>query len=890
MLSSLELLSGIAEDMEIIKTSTALSKNFTSALGKVDFIDARRKFLAKLYELHALAAEVFADYNADSFNGTCIEAKGGYAAPVTEGLLRSIECFSSAEKSFNNTIKADKNKIPDEDILEEYVARAGALIENVDMLGNWCSYRADAETLKKEGLTFITDALENGGVNADNVIASFEKNVYGNFLQTTIPLDPALARFSQALQEENTEALRYALDEYSSLCRLALRNELISRLPTASTEGKSSIELMNFSRFAKNNLRGMSVRRLFDEIPELLKTVAPCMLMSPATVAQYLRPENGLFDLVIFDEASQMPTAEAVGSLARAKSAIIVGDPKQLPPTSFFNANYVDEENIENEDMESVLDDCLALGVKQKHLTWHYRSKHESLIAFSNVTYYGNKLCTFPSPDAPDSHVHLALVEDGVYDRGFTKRNKPEADALVKDVIRRLKDPVLCRSSIGIVTFSNVQRDYIEKRLSSAILVERLEEVAYEREEPLFVKNLENVQGDERDVILFSVCYGPDKNGRLSLNFGPLNQAGGWRRLNVAASRAREEMTVFSSIRGAMIDLSKTNSKGVAGLKAFLDFAEKGKTTLAISSDNLTTRTVGIGKYIADALSQYGYECRYDVGASDFKIDVAVLDPKNKHRYALAIMCDSTERFSVKDRNVLQLQTLKRNNWNVTRVYAVNYFCNPKREIKRIKDLLDKITGKDKRSGSGISKASKPYRYAKLSQEFENADFVTSGDNDSEIISRIKAIVTAEEPISESFLVRRTLSSLGIVKYGTRVEGRMQALIALCGLKREKLLGSFYYRKGDKSAGFDKYRVESADKAVRKYETDYTPYETIALIRAALEDKVALYTDEILNVVCLVLKVGKPTEKFSAYLNDCITLGEEKGLFVRSVSDRISLA
>ncbi len=889
-LPSLELLSGIAEDMDVVKNNTKLSEKFSSAFGKTDFIDGRKKYLEKLYKLHELAADVFVDYNADSFNGTCIEAKSGYASPVNEGLLRSLSCFASAEKAFNKTIKADKNKIPEEEVLEQYVAQAGALIENVDMLANWCSYRADAEELKKEGLTFITDALENGGVNADNVIASFEKNVYKNFLQTAIPLDPVLARFSQALQEENTEALRYALDEYAALCRKQLRYELITRLPTASTEGKCSIELMNFSRFAKNNLRGMSVRKLFDEIPELLKTAAPCMLMSPATVAQYLRPENGLFDLVIFDEASQMPTAEAIGSLARGRSAVIVGDPKQLPPTSFFNANYVDEENIENEDMESILDDCLSLGVKQKHLTWHYRSKHESLIAFSNNMYYGNKLCTFPSPDAPDSHVRLNLVEDGVYDRGFTKRNKAEAEALVKDVIRRLKDPALSRSSIGIVTFSNVQRDYIDRKLSAAILAAGLEEKAYDVEEPIFVKNLENVQGDERDVILFSVCYGPDKNGRISLNFGPLNQAGGWRRLNVAASRAREEMVVFSSIRGAMIDLSKTNSKGVAGLKAFLEFAEKGKTTLAISSDNLSAKTVGIGKYIADALSQYGYECRYDVGASDFKIDVAVLDPKNKHRYVLAIMCDSTERFSVKDRNVLQLQTLKRNNWNVTRVYAVNYYCNPKREIKRLKDLLDKITGKDKRSGSGINKAQKPYKYAKLPQEFENANYVTSGENDAEIISRIKAIAGAEEPISEDFLIRRTLSTLGIVKYGSKVESRMQTLIALCGLKREKAVGAFFYRKSDKPVGFDKYRVENSDKALRKAEADFTPYEIIALIRAALEDKVALYTEEILNIVCVIMRVGRPSDKFAIYVNECITLGEEKGLFVRSVSDRISLA
>ena len=284
--------------------------------------------------------------------------------------------------------------------------------------------------------------------------------------------------------------------------------------------------------------------------------------------------------------------------------------------------------------------------------------------------------------------------------------------------MRRLSDPTLKKSSMGIVTFSNVQKEYIERRLSAAIAEKRLEREAYEREEPLFVKNLENVQGDERDVILFSVCYGPDRLGRVSLNFGPLNQAGGWRRLNIAVSRAREEMVVFSSMTGAMIDLSKTKSKGVAGLKAFLDFAEKGRTNLAISSGNLVTKKAGIGKYIAEELSSYGYECRYDVGVSGFKIDVAVVDPKNRHKFILAIMCDAPSRFSVKDRNVLQIQTLKRNNWNVLRLFSVNYYNNPKREIKKIKDVLDKLTGADKKGGAELNRAKKAYKAASLENRF----------------------------------------------------------------------------------------------------------------------------------------------------------------------------
>ena len=886
--ADVRLLCDIYEAMEIVRTNTRLSGKF-SVCGKVDFYKKRTEFLFDLYELHAACKTVFLDYNAESFFSSCIRAVSGYASPVLNGLMRSVESFQKAEESFLAVLQAERGYAPKEDVLEFYTLKAGALIDNVDMLASWCAYKKTAFALNGAGLKFITDAIENGSVTAENIVGCFEKNVYKNFLQTNLPLDPVLSRFSAAVQEEETQSLRLALDEFARLSRESIRHRLIARLPSLSTEGALSLELVNFQRLAKTNLRGMGLRKFFEEIPELIKVLAPCTLMSPMTVSQYLQAENGLFDLVIFDEASQMPTAEAVPSLARAKAAVVVGDPKQLPPTGFFTTHYVDEENLESEDMESVLDDMLALSIPERRLSWHYRSKHESLIAFSNLTYYGNKLCTFPSPDALTSKVGFVLVENGVYERGFSKRNKAEADALVAEVVERLSDAKKRKSSIGVVTFSVSQKEYIERRLSQAIAERGLEEFAYEREEPLFVKNLENVQGDERDVVLFSVCYGPDKSGKISLNFGPLNQAGGWRRLNVAVSRAREEMLVFSSMTSAMMDVSKITSKGVAGLKAFLEFAQKGRTTLAIPSGSLSQKKAGLGKYIAKELSAYGYDCRHDVGVSDFKIDVAVVDPKNKHKFILAILCDSDPTQTVKDRNVLQIQTLKRNNWNVTRMFAVNYYNNPKREIKKIKDVLDKLTGADRRGGFSLNRAKKAYKYADLPSREENAAFVTSGENDGEICVALKAVVAAEEPISETFLIKRCLSAFAIVKYGSKVTARMTALIELCAFKRERIFGENYYRKTDKCLSFDRYRVET-ETALRKAETDFTPYEIVAIVRGAIDDKVALYVEEIVNIVASVLKIARPSEKFALYVNDCIALGEERGWFVRSVSDRITSA
>ena len=876
----LQTLVDIRDAMERIK-SVPLSKNFVDRSGEIVF-KKRSEYLSGLYALHDLCSSTFLDYDPDTLNSMCLRAQSGYTQPVLDGYLKAAESFFRALDSFLTVTRADRSKLPEEDLLDEFSSKASALIDNVDMLPNWCMYKRTEEELGSLGCSFVTEALESGKLTTENILSGFEKNVYKNFLEINIPADPELSRMTVGSLEDTVEKFRLAWENFTRDTREKIRGDLISRLPAEDGEGSLSVEAASFRRLVKSNLRGVGLRGLFAEIPNLLGVIAPCMLMSPATVAQYLRPQADLFDLVIFDEASQMTTAEAVGAIARAKSAIVVGDPRQLPPTAFFRTGYVDEENLENEDLESILDDCLALGMPERHLIWHYRSKHESLIAFSNSMYYDNRLCTFPSPDA-DSKVRLVLT-DGAYDRGFTKCNKKEGEALVSEVVRRLKDPALRRSSMGVVTFSSAQQNFIERLLQKTIVKEKLEGYAYDGEEPLFVKNLENVQGDERDVILFSVCYGPDPTGRLSLNFGPLNQAGGWRRLNVAVSRAREEMIVFSSMSSGMIDLAKTSSKGVAGLKAFLEFAEKGRTTLAVKSAAVK-EGAGVGKYLARELEDYGYRCRVDVGASDFKIDVAVLDPKNPHEYLLAVLFDGSEKFSVKDRNILQVQTLKRTNWNVIRVNCVNYYNNPKREVKRVKELLDRLTGAEQKGGSSLTKYLKPYRAVKTGGA-EPASFFLSGENDKAVAARLKEIVAQEEPISRAFLKTRCLATFGIAKSGVRLSAKLDALIDGCAFRRERVNGVDYFYKTDRAVGFWRFRT---DESGLRGEEDFTPFEIVALIKALLEEKVSVYLDELGGILASYCRV-RATEKFTAFLAGCIAFGEQKGILVRSVSDRITLA
>lgn len=874
----------IEKARKMMLSNTNLSAQFIGFGGIND--KKRQEFMAPLYALHSLCAETFMDYNADSFNSVCVSSSGGTLKPLVGGIISAAKAFGDSADNFLSSIKAEKDAFADADIFEIYTAKCTALIDNIDMLPAWCVYKATAKKLNDAGLTFMTDAMERGRISGKQILSSFRKNVYRNFIQTNIPADEDLAAFSASLLDENAVNFSRLLEEFSRLTREKIRYDLISRLPAKETEGALALELMSFQRQIKGNMRGLNLRSLFAEIPELLKVTAPCMLMSPITVSQFLPPDPELFDLVIFDEASQMPTCEAVPSLARAKSAIIVGDPKQLPPTAFFSTDGADEEHPEAEDLESVLEDCLALGIPEMHLIWHYRSKHESLIAFSNITYYSSKLCTFPSPDALDSKVKLKYFENGVYERGGSKCNKLEAEGVVKEVIRRLQDEKLRRSSIGIVTFSTPQQIYLEKLLSKEIAKRGLEDAAYERDEPLFVKNLENVQGDERDVILFSVCYGPDSMGKISLNFGPLNQFGGWRRLNVAVSRAREEMVVFSSMRYSMIDLSKTTSRGVAGLKAFLEFAEKGRTSISVNTNDVIVNKQGIGKYIAEELSGYGYDCRFDVGVSDFKIDVAVVDPKNKHNFILAILCDGTTRFSVKDRSVMQVQTLKRNNWNVLRIYSINFFNNPKREIKKIKDFLDKLTAGGKAQANTFKK---PYRAAKCEVEPAEPAQLLSGERDGDILKVLRTTVACEEPISLQFLIKRTLAAFGVVKYGIKLESKVRAIIDSASFECREVMGNSYYMKSDKFGAFDRYRVEEGT-ALRAAESDYTPYDVISLVRGALLNRVSMYEDELVPAVLKELKVPRATEKLQSFVLACIDEGVRRGVFIRSVSDKISLA
>jgi len=450
--------------------------------------------------------------------------------------------------------------------LDELAQRCAAIVQSAARLNAWCAWRKVCQQAVSLGLAPMVTGVENGAIAAGTVHRAFETGYSRWWLNAVVDNEPVIRSFVAAEHEKRIGDFRALEAQYTELTRAWVRASLCADLP--KQDGVIRNSEWGILRHEINKKRAhMPLRALMSSIPSALTKLTPCLLMSPLSIAQYLSADADAFDVVVFDEASQIPVWDAVGAIARGKQVVMVGDPKQLPPTNFFDRaeSAADEEDVEG-DLESILDECLGANLPTMNLAWHYRSRNESLIAFSNHHYYGGSLVTFPSPVTEDRAVSFHHIK-GTYEKGGARINKPEAKAMVADIVTRLKSPGFreSRLTIGVVTFNTEQKDLIEdlldeERRRDPTIEPYFDEVELE---PLFVKNLESVQGDERDIMYFSITYGPDLTGAVSMNFGPMNRTGGERRLNVAITRARHELRVFSSLKGEQMDLARTQALGV---------------------------------------------------------------------------------------------------------------------------------------------------------------------------------------------------------------------------------------------------------------------------------------------------------------------------------------
>lgn len=667
-----ECRAAVAGTLAVLKALKPLAKSASEANAQKLSLSERFKY----------GFDVFLDANGD----------------LLDSLEKSAESLAAVDRALES-IGGLRTDAGDPAAGDSFFEARDRLLENLgnnlEYLKDWYRYLQERQKAEACGFKEFTDFL---GERPELAVADwqpfFEKSLCKAVVEFLLGNDKKLLLFKGEVFEKTIAEYRSRTAQYQEITKAELFARIVSRLPDFTLEASRNSEIGILMRGIESKGRGLSLRDVFDKTANLLERLCPCMLMSPMSIAQFLNMEKHRnFDLVIFDEASQLPTSEAVGAIARAENLVVVGDAKQMPPTSFFSTTNTDEDAAEVCDLESILDDCLALKMSSKHLQFHYRSKHESLIAFSNTHYYDGKLKTFPSPDNREKKV-LFVKTDGCYERGRMRRNSAEADAVVREIERRLRDPELRKYSIGVVTFNISQQNLIDDLLLKKFAENpELERIAHECEEPIFVKNLENVQGDERDVILFSITYGPDKDGRVSLNFGPLNSAGGERRLNVAVSRARYEMMVFSTLTADMIDLGRTSAAGVAGLHGFLKFAETG--TLATVNYGTEPQTeASVNKIIAAALEKSGYEVDTNIGTSGFRIDIGIVDPDNENRYLLGILCDGEyyrEAKTARDREVCQPGILKMLGWNLLKVWTLDWWENREAVLEKIETAIEEV-------------------------------------------------------------------------------------------------------------------------------------------------------------------------------------------------------
>ncbi|MDR1064213.1 MAG: DUF3320 domain-containing protein [Azoarcus sp.] len=582
--------------------------------------------------------------------------------------------------------------------LPELVKYCKAIIGAEHGLRNWCAWQQARDQALALGLAPLVQGVEQGQVPPGQARTAFETNYARWWLNAVVDEEPVIRGFVSAEHEQHIHDFRELDERFTTLTRDWLRACLCADLPAQDSVSRNSEWGVLRHEMSKKRAH-LPLRELMARVPTALTKLTPCLLMSPLSIAQYLNAGANAFDLVIFDEASQIPVWDAIGAIARGRQVVMVGDPKQLPPTAFFERaeSDLDDEDVEA-DLESILDECIGANLPTRHLNWHYRSRHESLIAFSNHNYYDGKLVTFPSPVTDDRAVSLQQVT-GTYEKGGSRTNPAEARALVADLVARLSTPGFHESglTIGVVTFNSEQQKLIEDLLDEARRQNPQLEAHFAASElePVFVKNLESVQGDERDIIYFSITYGPDDAGQASMNFGPLNRQGGERRLNVAITRARHELRVFASLRAEQMDLARTQALGVRDLKHFLEFAERGARTLVEASPgSLGGFESPFEHAVAAALSGRGWRVQTQVGASSFRIDLGVIDPDAPGRYLAGVECDGAtyhRSATAKDRDKLREQVLRGLGWELLRVWSTDWWINPDGTLDKLDAGLREI-------------------------------------------------------------------------------------------------------------------------------------------------------------------------------------------------------
>lgn len=659
---------------------------------------------------------------------TDLQAQGGFPNQIVKWLLGSdIDRKLDLLKELRHTtrafienldsISADLSGINDKDTenfllsnessceLSELHSTIDASIRSIQYLITWADYCRACKEANKMGLKAIIVSIDAKHINPDDCVSFYLFSVYESMAKELIRQHPELASFTRA-SYENT---RTQFSELDRQIMKTIREQIAykaSQQPIPDGVGwgpvKEYTEFSLITHELQKKKRHIPIRQLVKRAGNALRAIKPCFMMSPMSVAQYLEPGKIEFDLVIMDEASQIRPEDALGAIARAKQLVVVGDPNQLPPSTFFDRiegdTDEDDEATAIQDTESILDICSSI-FKKRRLRWHYRSEHESLIAFSNNQFYDDNLIIFPSPHSsryPGVRHHY--IEGASYLKG---RNLLEAEAVALAIVEHFRSH--SELSLGTATFNREQSDLIqdilERLQKEQPWLEKAIKDTETSDEPFFIKNLENVQGDERDVIFVSTTYGPDPTtGHVFQRFGPISWDTGWRRLNVIFTRAKKRLKLFTSMRSSDIKLPERPSRGVQALRGYLEYAETGVLpTLAHISGRQPDSDFEVA--VSRILQSFGFNSVPQVGVAGFFIDIGVKHPERDWEYILGIECDGATYHSaksVRDRDRLRQEILEKKGWKIHRIWSTDWFKNREKEIQRLMNTLKEIMEKDR--------------------------------------------------------------------------------------------------------------------------------------------------------------------------------------------------
>jgi very-short-patch-repair endonuclease len=791
---------------------------------------------------------------------------------------------------------------------------------SIGLLDEWADFRRALDRCEELGLSTFIEEARGRGVPGKQLPDALRKALASAWVAEVHNRVPVLGEFNPVEYDRLCKEFR---DLDVRLRRAAVRATLASatahRPETASgTVATSEVGILR--RQGQLQRRHLPLRRLFSAIPTLLPTLKPCLLMSPLSVASYLPPNVFTFDLVIFDEASQIPPEEAIGAIVRGRQVVVAGDEKQLPPTSFFRAIVEDEAaGAEEEEnltplTDSILEECVPL-FPEAYLLWHYRSKHESLIAFSNREFYDQRLITFPSPDreAQDGGVSFTYVPDGVFDGGAskTRTNRVEARQIAEMVIEHLRRwPT---RSLGIITMSIPQQEAVERELFRLRSENPdLEEAfAEERLEHFFVKNLERVQGDERDSIIISLGYGRYPQGTIHMRFGPLSSTGGQRRLNVAVTRGKVSTALVSSLLPHDLDLSRltSGSQDVAVLQRYIGYAANGGRFPPEPSGPVGEPESEFEEAVLERLRKEGLELDPQVGASSFRIDMAIRHPDRPGRYILGIECDGATFHRTKtarERDRLRQEVLEGLGWRIFRIWSPDWLRDPSRVVSRITGLVNELRhaeelgmpaanpgnpglstedetvssdgvsawmarGAETRSQVGstaraIGSTLREYqKYVPLRFRSPSSFYQASVQ---EIENVVVDVVRVEAPVHRSAVAQRVASAFGISRVGQNVRSIVyQAIQAAVVGKRIHRQGEFLWRA---ASGRATPRRPSFGEGPRRI-AEIAAEEIAGAIEWVLQQQMGMPREEVVRQVARELGYDRVGHQVQRHIDAAVT-------------------